>query len=55
MGKESSKTRLLQKDPNLAALQERLDQKKAERMELQQKTKAKPYSKMTSNDLREKV
>lgn len=39
--KENAKNKLLQKDQNLAALQERLEQKKAERLGLQQKSRVK--------------
>ncbi|XP_067935947.1 cilia- and flagella-associated protein 99-like [Watersipora subatra] len=40
--KESTKETLLRNDEKLTALQEKLEQKKAERLELQQKTKTKP-------------
>lgn len=40
--KDDVKVKLLQKDEHLLTLQEKLEMKKAERLELQQKSKARP-------------
>jgi len=40
--KDDAKVKLLQKDEHLLSLQEKLDQKKRERLELQQKSKSRP-------------
>lgn len=58
MKKENTKEKLLQNDEKLAALQERLEQKKAARLEIQNKSKAKPSRAsllQTRGMMREKV
>lgn len=55
MDKESTKNKLLQSDQNLTTLQQRLEQKKAERLELQQKSKNKSNSYRPATMLQEKV
>lgn len=56
--KDDAKVKLLQKDEHLLSLQEKLDQKKRERLELQQKSKSRPPKSslaQTRNLIRDKV
>jgi len=56
--KESTKEKLLNSDDKLLSLQEKLEMKKAERLEAQQKMKVKPSAtslRQTSSMMREKV
>lgn len=58
MKKESTKEKLLNSDDKLLSLQEKLEMKKAERLEAQQKMKVKPSAtslRQTSSMMREKV
>lgn len=55
VGKDDSKNKLLQNDQNLMSLQEKLEQKKAERLALQQKERSRTSKKSNSFISGEKV